>query len=150
MDERPPTSLGALPVGLGGRGDLVVPVADEEAFWIGLDFAPHMPVVHLGLTVNLHSGGAAENAVVAVPPARCVAGFSREGPALYALSRLGAPDAGGGCDSLMLSLVSPANEVPAFAVIVRLLGPRAFADETGLAPPPPLDPGAGYGGWLLP
>ena len=51
-----PSSLGVLPVGLGYGGDLVIPLDDHEAFWIGLDLAPGAMPITLSTTVELRSG----------------------------------------------------------------------------------------------
>lgn len=121
--ERVPASLGLLPVG-EADGELLLPLAEGEAFWIGLEAA--WPV-RLVLAVD---GGR-------LALERLVAGADRiAGVEGLAFSRAGV-------GSLRLAT----DEAEA---TLRLVDYGEFTARTGRAAPAPLDPRAGYGGWRLP
>ena len=130
-----PSSLGALPVGVDAHGEVLVPVADDEAFWIGIEPAPGTPAT--GLRVVVEAAGAA----VTLPPLRV------DGPCRI-VTWPGAGDrprpfSRGDCDRIRVA-------AGAFELSARLVSYEEFSAATGQAPPSRLDPSAGYGGWRLP
>jgi hypothetical protein len=130
-----PSSLGALPVGVDAQGAVLVPVADDEAFWIGIEPAPGTPATGLRFVVE-DAGGA-----VTLPPLQV------EGPCRI-FTWLGAdhaprPFSRGACDRIRVAAGS-------FELSIRLVSYGEFSAATGQPPPPRLDPAAGYGGWRLP
>jgi len=134
-----PTSLGALPVGAGAEGFLL-PLAEAEAFWIGV------------------MGGATAN-----PRSLTIAGIDRTGVALPIASITSEADAflpgyprpdgrwgalSRGTCSIVLIEVGQTNAIA--GAMVHLVSPPEYVALTGQPAPPPLDPSAGYGGWPLP
>ncbi|CAN7419968.1 hypothetical protein LJR084_002749 [Variovorax sp. LjRoot84] len=150
-----PSSLGALPVGLGRQGDLIVPTADNEAFWVGLELARAAQPITLRLSVELRSGdvldalGAAPSSALTVPPTRHVGGFTHAGSGLRAFARGGGENIDG-CVRLVFRAAILAVESEPFSTVVRLVDYAGFTAESGMAPPSPLDPDAGFQGWRLP
>jgi hypothetical protein len=130
-----PSSLGALPVGVDAQGAVLVPVADDEAFWIGIEPAPGTRATGLRFVVEA-SGGA-----VTLPPQQ-VAGPCRivTWPGADHAPR---PFSRADCDRIRVAAGS-------VEFAIRLVCYRAFSDATGQPPPSRLDPAAGYGGWRLP
>lgn len=121
--ERLPASLGLLPVG-EADGDLLLPLAEGEAFWIGLEAASP---ARLALAVD--GGQLALDRLVAGPDR--ILGV--EG---LAFSR-------GQVGRLRLATEEA-------VATLRLVDYGEFTARTGRAAPAPLDPRAGYGGWRLP
>lgn len=150
---RLPPSLGALPVGAAADGTLVLPVADGEAFWIGASTDRPKARAEVFVSAHLSDGTRREAPMVVAAPAARLAGLPREDGGFDALARTATP-AGPGCDALTVRYRIRQRgrrwSDRAEALAVRLLDPAAFAVATGEAPPGPLDPGAGYGGWRLP
>lgn len=136
-----PSSLGALPVARAARGQLLLPVAAAEAFWIGLDATVGVPFVRFSLEVET-AAGRWPQAPVSITCHAHVAGY------LAADGRLRPFDA----RCLRLAWATHWGEGGARMrrVELRLVDHAAFARETGEPPPAPLDPGAAYCGWRLP
>jgi hypothetical protein len=149
--------LGALPVGRGLDGDFLLPVADDEAFWIGLGAQSQgrtrvglmVGVVGVGPTDALSGapwrGDTARSLDVALHSV--VAGIARPDGAWWVFSRSEAPP-GPASGSVRLVLFGAGNDVAASAT-VTLTDYAMFGRLTGITPSP-LDPNAGYKGWLLP
>jgi hypothetical protein len=133
-----PTSLGALPVGVGAGGFLL-PLAQAEAFWIGVTGtapANSWPLAIAGVDrtgVTLPIASITSRADAFLP------GYPRPDGSWGALSR----DA---C-SMVLIEVGQTNAIT--CATVGLVSPPQYAALTGQPEPPPLDPSAGYGGWRL-
>lgn len=169
--ERAPSSLGALPVGIGAVRELLLPLAHEECFWIGLSVNPGAPRIALAVAVELRSGEvldtiSGESWDANQPSMMVVA----ETPRIEGIRRLDgrvgvfARETCGGADlngvrlrfRVQVAAAGGANEdagmrdAEAHEVPLRLVDYATFAAETGLTPPAPLDPEAGYKGWLLP
>lgn len=155
--EGAPASLGALPVGLS-RDCLLLPLAPRECFWIGLSADTADPL-ELAVAVERDDGlidvmtGKAWNAATAVgarvPGTPLIDGIRRRDGAFDPLLR----DPGAGqrprCRRLQLWVGKP-GERASTPVLVELVDYAAFSARTGLPAPDPLDPDAGYKGWLLP
>jgi hypothetical protein len=84
----PPRSWGALPIGRGRDGDLLLPLGEDEAFWLGLSSKENAPLILVcvtsGATLDGITGASAaktpsQSALsgVLVPPARSVEGIAR-------------------------------------------------------------------------
>ncbi len=97
-----PRSWGALPVAAAANGDLVVPVADDEAVWLGLSPRSDRRSVLVVLEAELDDGTvrdavagtawseAGERSGLVVPPTRWVDGIGRPDGHPLALARVGA------------------------------------------------------------
>jgi len=156
--EAAPASLGALPIGLSRDGELLLPLAPRECFWIGLRADTAHP---LELAAALESDDAlidvmtgktwnARTAVRArVPGTPLIDGIRRADGAFDPLLR----DDGAGqrLRGRRLQLwVGTIGERAAAPVPVEFVDYAAFHARTGLPAPEPMDPDAGYKGWLLP
>jgi hypothetical protein len=149
-----PPSLGALPVGQDGHGEWLLPLADGEAFWIGINAER---ATELAVKVEGPQGDAFDALAgrpwdlqtaqtVVVDPFVVVAGL-RRGDALWAFARTAADPAAPACRAISFFVRNASLPEPA---IVRVVDYADFAGRTGLAPPAPLDPDAGYKGYRLP
>lgn len=128
---RPPPSLGLLPLGRDPRGGFLLPLAEGEAFWIGLD-PGEGPPLRLEWSVALAAGGREAQ------PARSVAGPDR----ILAF---------GGGRTLARALVDRLDlAVSGATASLRLVDYATFTAASGQPAPAPLDPRAGYKGWRLP
>jgi hypothetical protein len=153
--ERAPSSLGALPVGETDRGEWLLPVADGEAFWIGVNAEP---AAELALRVDTQregtldalSGRRWDGSVPDVMPIAgfiVVAGIRRADGRSWAFARRPKDDAAPACRAVALSV---RNEHHHGLVEVQLIDYPGFAARTGRSPPAPINPDAGYKGYLLP
>jgi hypothetical protein len=170
-----PSSLGALPIGRAQNGELLVPLADDEAFWIGLTRCDPSIEVSLALRVDIdgHRGvdaftgetwNAREPFAVLVPPVREIDGIRRTDDSRWVFARASGAVSAPKCRALGFAALSgrPApNDISDFlgqrapnqigaAATVRLVDRAEFQHRTHLAPPSPLDPNMGYKGWRLP
>lgn len=150
-----------MPLGLGHRNDLVLPLAAGEACWIGLDASTPGARLRVTLAVQTAEGTwldalggtpwqAATADSVVVPTVRCIACYRHTDGALRVFARDGANPAVTPCQRLRLRVSALASAATPLEVTIRLLPPAAFASESGLPAPAPLDPTAGYRGWRLP
>jgi hypothetical protein len=126
---RAPGSLGALPVA-AAAGEFLVPLADGEAFWIGVT-SPALDLQAVRLEAVLTDR-------------RQPLPLRRTAPDLAVAIGLERPD--GGFDVLGPSLVAVAVD----DALVRVVDPATYQALSGETPPEPLDPACGYGGWRLP
>jgi hypothetical protein len=151
-----PSSLGALPVALSASGELVLPVAPDEAFWIGLE--------------AMHSGSRAELAVRFTPPGRHAvdalsgAPWNEQRPTWIAVPPISSIEgialpADGFRAFVRTPLAREDDSVAVLDLTLRadgaatrllLVGYARFEKMTGHARPTPLDPESRYKGWLLP
>jgi hypothetical protein len=168
--ERAPSSLGALPVGIGVARDLVLPLADDECFWIGVSLAPEVAGRAMAIDVELADGehidattGATFDderpGLVMLPDTPRIDGIHRQDGRFDVFVRATHHREGRPCRRVRLDIEPDATIGAAarnrrgrepFAVAIRLLDYATFTAETGLPPPAPLDVDAGYKGWRLP
>jgi hypothetical protein len=172
--QRPPSgvltealsSLGALPLGVGANGEHLLPVADEEAFWIGLDTrggrAARVSICvegEDGRRVDAISGQLWEDArpgSLIVRGPRELAGVRRPDGRFDAFGRAHVGQNGAACRGFQfVSAVGASKATDRLngireTVFVSLVDYETFHTRTGLEPPTALDPDAGYKGWRLP
>jgi hypothetical protein len=154
LREAPP-SLGALPVGEGKGGKWLLPVADDEAFWIGLNAERE---VELALKVERQGGDALDalsgrtwNArapqTIALASFAIIAGIRRDDGALWVFARAPSRDAAPACSAI--GFFARNRRLRKLAG-VQVVDYARFARLTGRAPPVAIDPNAGYRGFRLP
>ncbi len=161
--EHLPASLGALPVGSGVQDDFVLPLAVDEAFWIGLSLTSSATPVWVGVEAELQDGRVLDvlssqawspesHTVVTVPGVPRIGGFPRPDGCKDAFFRASARTGTWGCVCLRIhaSRKLPPVAEPPLNVTLRLLDYAGFSAETGLPPPDKLDVQSGYRGWRLP
>lgn len=149
-----PTSLGALPIGSSSE-DFLLPVGDDEGFWIGLQCEGPMRIglkvytadtcVADALSGNPWSDERAYRLNVA--PFGAIAGIFRSARSWWTLARSAAPP----CPAsrcLRIVIFDTADRI-ATSALVHLISPKQFQDVTGIAVPA-FDLDAGCKGWLLP
>lgn len=164
--DRAPSSLGFLPVGWAATREWLLPLADNECFWIGLGESAATPPRWLAVAVEFGSG-AARDAVTGevwqhsragmlpVPGTPLIAGIQRPDGTLAVFARTAVPFPASSCVRIRL-YASPQPCLEARCdgdvsmLALRLADYEVFATETGLAAPATLDPVAGYQGWRLP
>jgi hypothetical protein len=162
-----PTSLGALPLARDHAGRLLLPVADDEAFWIGLSHTQPAGRAELALAVLRADGreldalsgttwAASRPEVISVPESRCISGIRRRDGRSAVFARSAVSAEGPGCAALTF-YITAAAPAPKTArgkdhagTVIELVDYDAFRTRTGVEPPGPLDPAAGYQGWRLP
>lgn len=152
-----------------------MPLADNEAFWIGLTRCNPSIEVTLALRVDLDGQGgvdaftgetwnAHEALAVLVPPVREIDGIRRTDDSLWVFARASGAVSAPKCRTLGFIALSgrrAPNDISGFlgqrtpnqigaAATVRLVDHAEFQHRTHLAPPSPLDPNMGYKGWRLP
>jgi hypothetical protein len=153
-----PSSLGALPLAVASSGALALPVAPDEAFWIGLEMSGAGASAEVGVRFESPSqppvdalSGAPWNeqsaAWIAVPPGTGVDGIALAtgGFRCFTRTRNAAEDDATG----VLDLVT-GTEGARTKTRIALLSYGAFESTTGHPRPTPLDPAAQYQGWRLP
>jgi hypothetical protein len=160
-----PPSLGALPVRTDDSGMLLLPVADDEAFWIGLSVVGSTLRLHLAVAAVLAdgrefdaiSGGSwdpDQPQTVGIPETRRVDGIHRSDGRTLAFARSASSVESSGCAQLVFQAIpatnTPAKERMRNMVSLNLVSYETFGTRTGFAPPDPLDSKAGYKGWRLP
>jgi hypothetical protein len=153
--QEPPSSLGALPVGETDRGEWLLPVADREAFWIGVnaepaaEFAVRVDTQRDGVLDALSGGrwDAPAPQVTRVAAFVIIAGIPRGDGWLWAFTRRPKGEAAPAC--LAVALVVR-NEHHQGIVEVRLVDYPDFSAQTGRPPPRAINLDAGYKGFLLP
>lgn len=158
--ERAPPSLGALPVGLSHDGELLLPLAAGECFWIGLASDRELPV-SLSVALERDDGSMTDvltgaiwdpgaPAHVRVPGSSLIDGVRRADGSFDALFRDDGSGRGPRARRLHI-LVQAGGESAAFVIArLELVDYATFHAQSGSAPPAPLDRDAGYKGWLLP
>jgi hypothetical protein len=136
-----PASLGALPVAQDDGGPWLLPLASSEAFWIGLGAAPGAAPGTLALRARAADGHFVGTAAIAITATSRLSGLPDGKGSVLAFAR------GGGPHGLAELRLQAPGQAP---LRLRLVDPATFAARTGLPPPAPLDPEAGYRGWRLP
>jgi hypothetical protein len=150
-----PHSLGALPLGEGDAGEWLLPVADDEAFWIGLNAQRPIEVAIevgtiAGRSLDALSGLAWDaRAPHTVSPNSfaIVAGIRRDDDSLWAFTPVPIEDVAPACDAIRFFA---RNRHLWQLAHVRLVNYSNFAARTGRSPPTPIDPNSGYSGFRLP
>jgi hypothetical protein len=155
-----PASLGALPIGLSRDGELLLPLAQRECFWIGLSNETVGPLTVAvaverddGVLIDVLTGAAwsADTAAVfAVPGIRRIAGIRQLNGSFEPLLRDPGASRGPQCRRLHVSVRGTDAAATKPVVVIRLVDYATFTARTGLPAPEALDPDAGYKGWLLP
>lgn len=153
-----PSSLGALPPGRSSSGDLLLPVAEDEAFWIGLSserpggiqVGLRVDVTEIAPTDALSGQQWSEHAAqsVRVAPRALIAGIRRSNSSSWVFARSAEPPAPGS-RSVQIVLFGDDNKVVS-SVSVAMIDYATFGRVTATSPPARLDPEAGYKGWRLP
>jgi|JI102314A2RNA_FD_contig_51_1895473_length_1903_multi_2_in_0_out_0_2 hypothetical protein len=167
--DRAPSSLGALPVGIGAASELLLPLACDESFWVGLEVSSGAPAMALAVTVQLRNGEVLDvfsgsswdaerprMAIVGTTPR--IEGIRRRDGRVAVFVRETHASTDIQCDHLRFRVTlldsddsfAGTGAAAAREVQLRLVDYAAFAAETGLRSPNPLDQKAGYKGWLLP
>lgn len=146
-----PRSLGALPVARLIDGRFLLPVAERDAFWIGLSSKADIPFL-VWVRVRFRQGEVSELAEGERigPSGLRIVGRPIGDGSMAVLSRISqGPTAAVRDISILASEASLLIGEPAEAV-VELVDYDRFSKETSLPPPAQLDPEAGYKGDLLP
>src|ERR1043166_1999084 len=130
-----PPSLGALPLAYC-RGAFLLPLAEEEAFWVGVIFPTSKTAKSLELTALHSDRRRTPAATLQGPGTKFVDGLKRADGKSEALGRPG--------------LVELRVRLGKHTAHIRLVDPVVYTTSTGEAAPTPLDRSAGYGGWRLP
>lgn len=161
-----PASLGVLPLGFDDHRNVLLPLGEDEAFWIGFSFP--VPVQSFWLAVKvLTSNGEERDAfgggfwkedqpqAVRLPGTQRLDGLLRGDGYFDSFFRCTSINRRFFLKELHMTLYdtilkSSLNRMPLDRVHVRLESYSSFARLTGHPPPDPLDPTAGYRGWYLP
>jgi len=155
-----PSSLGALPVGIGAKKELLLPLAYRECFWIGMQLSLGAPQIALALAVELRDGllldtlsgkswNSNQPSIIVVGKTTRIEGIRRPDGRLCVFAR--ETHSGAELNSVCLRFhVAITYDTDIREVSVRLVDYDTFTVETGKTAPDPLDPKAGYKGWLLP
>ncbi len=164
--ESPPSSLGALPAGVDGLGGFLVPLADDEALWIGLEtcgagavrvwIAAEMEDLRLWNAVSGNLWETDTHTHLTSPPAFACDGIANQGRSTRAFFRRApAPDclgcrtlkleAEGECDNTGTGLMNHRSQAQ-----VSLVDYATFCESTGQPPPLALKGLTYYRGWRLP
>lgn len=133
--DRAPPSLGALPVAKT-RTAFALPVAEAEAFWIGVEFPAGSGFKSVALEGRGPDGKAFPIARIDVPQTCIVPGVTLPDGKFRSFGR----------DRPVELRV----RIDEHAACVTLMDTTAYVACTGMPAPAPLDPAAGYGGWRLP
>ncbi|MGV6875323.1 hypothetical protein ACUSIJ_21845 [Pseudochelatococcus sp. B33] len=160
-----PRSLGALPIASGPGGRYLLPLAADEAFWLGLSLAipDRRAVLALAVTrtegepVDVVTGSPWDRrrpGLIVVPDRRWVDGVSLGDGRKAAFVREAPETDEDGWTGLHIYAARGAGEegagISARPATIAFVTYRDYASRTGCAAPAPLDPSAGYGGWRLP
>jgi len=154
-----PSSLGALPVAPSASGELALPVAPDEAFWIGFEMMQAGTHVQLAVRFESPNEGAVDALSGArwtdrhatwidVPPHSSVEGIAlpQGGLRPFARTRTAHEED----SNALLALTTRAGADDSDCIRVLLVDYGKFETLTGRARPTPLDRDAQYQGWLLP
>lgn len=132
-----PQSLGALPVGEGPDGYLL-PVALNEAFWLNVLLLSKKPIFFNSLKIVAISPIDQQVMIAKLEPPR---NFSS--PGILLSNRRYKPF----CRKNVIRFTLHLDN---FSIRLSLTDYQYYCEFTGNPPPSPLDPNAGFGGWLLP
>ncbi len=145
-----PSSLGALPVAGLGRGHFLLPLADDEAFWIGLS-ADEGGVFSVSIDAQSRDGQVkpASPTPLRIPPDCRLAGLPRaKGYEVFSRSSGKAKT-----DLAVLTITARMREGGADVrriARIEFVDYATFTARTDHAAPEGLDPNAGYKGYRLP
>lgn len=161
--DQPPASLGALPVGRNALGAWLLPLADDECFWIGMaenrELAPAMLAVRAELAdaalVDAVTGqpwDARHAGELALPGTAWLAGMRQPGsePLWTVFSNSSLVPVAQRCISLTFRLRAPGDQSAGMATRLEMVNYQRFFSETGIRPPAPMEADAAYKGWRLP
>ena len=161
--DQPPASLGALPVGCNALGAWLLPLADDECFWIGMsenrELAPAMLAVRAELgdaalldAVTGQPWDARHAGELALPGTAWLAGLRQPGSgSLWTVfSNSSLVPAAQRCISLTFRLRARGDHGAGMATRLELVNYARFFSETGIRPPAPMEADAAYKGWRLP
>jgi hypothetical protein len=158
-----PSSLGALPVFARGFNEFLLPVADDEAVWLGLSTPNAQDPVQLRIKAKTHFQGmlnvfsgrpwqednASHRTLLGIST---IDGIYRDDQTVWAFQRCAPTSRSPTCEALifqaLLDLPQQSKQASPEAR-VRFVDYAVFEAASGYAPAP-LDRNAGYGGWLLP
>lgn len=160
---QPPASLGALPVGRNALGAWLLPLADDECFWIGMaenrEAAPAMLAVRAELgnaalvdAVTGQPWDARHAGELALPGTAWLAGLRQPGrePLWTVFSNGSLLPAARRCISLTFRLRARGDQGAGMDIRLELVNYARFFSETGIRPPAPMEADAAYKGWRLP
>jgi hypothetical protein len=168
MVSKAPSSLGALPVGMDRAGDFLLPLADDEGFWIGVEPAAKTSATTLALAARLTDGSARDalsgatwtgdtaGTTVTVDDILVIGGIPCSDGRLLAFARAPASPGEPACHSLLFTFAPSESRQPdrmgesRSRLLLRLVDYEAFCAASGCNAPSPLDPEAGYKGYRLP
>ena len=155
----PIRSLGMLPVARDQEGTLCVPVAEDETFWLGVSMEKTGGSFRLFAQMrdkhrlNVQSGrpaAADADSAFHFSGFGAIYGIPRDAESWWSFRRVAA-ESMRACEWLIFcELGSSPIEKALVQVSVLLVSYEIYAQRTHQPPPAPLDPSAGYGGWLLP
>jgi hypothetical protein len=155
----PVRSLGMLPVGRDQEGTFCVPVAEDESFWLGVSMekrgAPFRLFAQMGdkHRLNVHSGrpaAADADSAFQFSGFGAIYGIPRDTESWWSFRRVAAEPMRA-CEWLIFAQSKiPLVEKALVQTSVLLVSYETYRQRTHQPPPAPLDPSAGYGGWLLP
>lgn len=161
--DQPPASLGALPVGRNALGAWLLPLADDECFWIGMsenrELAPAMLAVRAELgdaalldALTGQPWDARHAGELALPGTAWLAGLRQpgSGPLWTVFSNSSLVPAAQRCISLTFRLRARGDHGAGIATRLELVNYARFFSETGIRPPAPMEADAAYKGWRLP
>ena len=152
-------SLGMLPVARDQEETLCVPVAEDETFWLGVSMEKTGGSFRLFAQMrdkhrlNVQSGrpaAADADSAFHFSGFSAIYGIPRDAESWWSFRRVAAEPMRA-CEWLIFcELGSSPIEKALVQVSVLLVSYEIYAQRTHQPPPAPLDPSAGYGGWLLP
>ncbi|HQR70916.1 MAG TPA: hypothetical protein PLE54_09965 [Burkholderiaceae bacterium] len=158
--DRAPASLGALPVALSRDGELLLPLAPRECFWIGLTSDAAQPL-SLSVAVERDDGSAtdvlsgapwnaADPACAGVPGVSRIDGVRRADGCFEPLLRDDGSGRGRRGRGLRFIVNARGATAAPLSATLEFVDYADFSARSGSPPPAPLDRDAGYKGWLLP
>ena len=155
----PIRSLGMLPVARDQEGTLCVPVAEDETFWLGVSMEKTGGSFRLFALMrdkdrlNIQSGRPAAtdaDSAFHFSGFGAIYGIPRDAESWWSFRRVAAEPMRA-CEWLIFcELGSSPVEKALVQVSVLPVSYEIYAQRTHQPAPTPLDPSAGYGGWLLP
>lgn len=145
-----PRSLGALPIARARTGRLLLPVDEQEAFWIGLSSQEETYLVELRARLSDGTQARLGKKAQAVPPNTRIIGWSAAGASYYALSRVVSGRALGVKSIHFAAQKVAPSDVGLIEDNLLLVDYAEYSAATLRLPPERIDPSAGYGGELLP
>lgn len=145
-----PRSLGALPVAKARRGQLLLPVDEREAFWIGL--SSREEIYRIDLRALLSDGTYVQlgERAQSVPPIARIVGWPATEVSYHALSKAGADSTLGIATIHLWAQKIASRSTGWIEGNLTMVDYAEYSLATLRPAPEPLDPSAGYRGHLLP